>query len=111
MRASSFKSKSKGSAVLVHQLSLFNPDVLAHAEADSPALCIITPEKARCMMQPREAKALQITQSSKLTRVDNIWIVPSQSSSKKYAVDLGNDKPTCTCPDHEANGRECKHIL
>jgi transposase len=63
------------------------------------------------MMKAREAKGLQIAHSSEITRVENLWIVPSQSSAKKYAVDLDCDPPTCTCPDYKKNDRICKHIF
>jgi transposase len=62
-------------------------------------------------METREARGLQIALSSHITRLENLWIVPSQTSAKKYAVDLDNDPPTCTCPDYETRRRECKHIL
>lgn len=63
------------------------------------------------MMNSRQNKGLAIAATYKITRVDNLWIVPSQTSAKKYAVDLENDPPTCTCPDYETHRRECKHIL
>ena len=62
-------------------------------------------------METREARGLQIALSSHITRLENLWIVPSQTGSKKYAVDLDNDPPTCTCPDYETRRRECKHIF
>ncbi|HEX7174060.1 MAG TPA: transposase, partial [Pyrinomonadaceae bacterium] len=62
-------------------------------------------------MQLREAKGLQIAHSSEITRVENLWIVPSQTSAKKYAVDLDINPPTCTCPDCKKNDRICKHIF
>lgn len=62
-------------------------------------------------MQLRQAKGLQIAHNSAITRVENLWIVPSQSSAKKYAVDLDTDPPTCTCPDYKKNDRVCKHIF
>jgi transposase len=63
------------------------------------------------MMQIRQAKGLQIAHNSEITRLENLWIVPSQSSAKKYAVDLDADPPTCTCPDYKKNDRICKHIF
>src|SRR2546423_12485867 len=94
MRASSFHPKKINGLAecATTQLDLFDYRVSDHAAA-ARLLCSRHAPKARCMMQAREIKALQIAQSSKLTRVDNIWIVPSQSSGKKYAVDL--DKPSC----------------
>jgi transposase len=61
-------------------------------------------------MQIRQARGLQLAHQSNITRVENLWIIPSQSSGKKYAVDLDSDPPTCTCPDYKKNDRVCKHI-
>lgn len=62
-------------------------------------------------MNARQAKGLQIAHSSEITRLENLWIVQSQSSAKKYAVDLDTEPPTCTCPDYKKNDRICKHIF
>jgi transposase len=94
------------------QLSLFDHSVIAHAETDAALLCAThAVESKRRMMQLRQTKGLQIAHSSEITHVENLWIVPSQSSAKKYAVDLSCDPPTCTCPDHKKNDRTCKHIF
>jgi len=59
-------------------------------------------------MEAREAKGLEIAARSKITREGNIWVVPSQTSSKRYCVNyfIG----TCTCLDFEENRDQCKHI-
>jgi transposase len=62
-------------------------------------------------MNARQAKGLQIVHSSEITRLENLWVVPSQSSARKYAVDLDANPPTCTCPDRRKNDRTCKHIF
>jgi transposase len=89
-----------------------NPNVIAHAQGQSTRI-VAQPRsrKQGCAMETREARGLQIALSSHITRLENLWIVPSQTSAKKYAVDLDNNPPTCTCPDYEAHRRECKHIL
>lgn len=100
-----------GSAGCVNnQLSLFNPGVLAHAKADTPALCVSPPEKARCMMQTRQEKGLQIASQTEraITSNGTFWTVPSQTSSKSYAVTV--DPPLCTCADFRQNAMECKHV-
>jgi transposase len=85
--------------------------VVEHVQADASVLCpTALGESKRRMMQAREAKGLQIAHNSEITRLENLWIVPSQSSQKKYAVDLDADPPTCTCPDYKKNDRVCKHI-
>ena len=61
-------------------------------------------------MQLREVKGLQIaTQSPRpITYHETFWTVPSQSSSKSYAVTL--DPLGCTCADFRQNAMECKHV-
>lgn len=59
-------------------------------------------------MNAREARGLEIAINSEITREGNVWIVPSQSSSKKYTVNLFIQ--TCTCADFEAHRIKCKHI-
>lgn len=103
--------QNKSSAGCVNtQLSLFNHSVMSHDMADAPSLCLSAlRESKRRMMKAREVKGLQIAHTAKITRLDNLWIVPSQSTAKKYAVDL--DAPSCTCPDYKKNDRICKHIF
>jgi len=60
------------------------------------------------MMNSRENKGLAIASNSEITREGNIWTVPSQSSSKRYAVDLFLNK--CSCPDFAENAQRCKHL-
>jgi transposase len=84
-------------------------NAIAHAEAESTSLCSNGVESARCIMEAREERGLQIASLSNITRNGNLWIVPSQHSSKKYTVDLNS--VSCTCPDHEATRQKCKHIF
>src|SRR5205085_10779663 len=89
------------------QLSLFNHSVMSHDMADAPSLCLSAlGESKRQMMKAREARGLQIAHTAKITRLENLWVISSQSSTKKYAVDL--DAPSCTCPDYKKNDRICK---
>lgn len=63
------------------------------------------------MMQTRQVKGLQIASQTERQITDNgtFWTVPSQSSSKSYAVTI--EPPLCTCLDFRNNGTvECKHI-
>jgi transposase len=109
MRASSFNSKRESPAKCGNtQLDLFNHSVLAHDVADSTSLCANHAEKARCMMEARQAKGLEIATNSEITREGNIYLVPSQTSSKKYYVNLFIQ--TCTCLDYDKNGLKCKHL-
>ncbi|HEX8889368.1 MAG TPA: transposase [Pyrinomonadaceae bacterium] len=61
------------------------------------------------MMNTRELKGLEIASSQPIIREGNVWIVPSQTSSKKYTVNLFIN--TCTCLDYEKNGLKCKHLF
>lgn len=59
-------------------------------------------------MEAREARGVEIASNSEITLDGNVWIVPSQSGPKKYAVNLFIQ--TCTCPDFNENRHKCKHI-
>lgn len=59
-------------------------------------------------MEARQAKGLEIAANSEITREGNIYLVPSQTSSKKYYVNLFIQ--TCTCADYDKNGLKCKHL-
>ena len=58
-------------------------------------------------MGARQARGLRIATDSNITHKDEVWTVPSQSSSKKYTVN--RTAQTCTCPDFD-HGRKCKHL-
>ncbi|MBD0369498.1 MAG: transposase [Pyrinomonadaceae bacterium] len=61
-------------------------------------------------MSTREQKGLEIANKAKITRRGHLWLVPSTTAGKKYAVDLEAETPRCTCPDHEFRRAACKHI-
>jgi len=61
-------------------------------------------------MEAREQRGLEIAAKCKITQKNGTWLVPSQSGHGKYAVFI-DDKPTCTCPDHETRQVKCKHII
>jgi hypothetical protein len=52
-------------------------------------------------MESRQLKGLEIASSQEITREGNVWLVPSQSSSKKYTVNLFLN--SCTCADFESH--------
>jgi transposase len=60
-------------------------------------------------MEARQIKGLEIATSQEITREGNVFLVPSQTSSKKYTVNLFIN--TCTCLDYEKNGLKCKHLF
>jgi transposase len=90
------------------QLDLFNHSVLAHDATDSTSLCLKYAESARCTMEARQNRGLEIATTQPITSEGGVWIVPSQTSSKKYTVNLHIQ--TCTCLDYEKNGLKCKHL-
>jgi transposase len=62
-------------------------------------------------LQIRKQKGYEIAKQSKIVLSGQKWLVPSQSSSKKYEVILRLDKSVCTCPDFLERGIKCKHIF
>src|SRR2546423_13864704 len=59
-------------------------NALAHAEAEASSLCPERVESSRCAMDARQAKGFALATNSEIIREGNIWIVPSESSSKTY---------------------------
>jgi hypothetical protein len=83
---------------------------MSHDMADALSLCLSTlGESKRRMMQTRQIRGLEIASQSDITRSENFWVVPSQTTSKSYAVCL--DPPGCTCPDFKKTAIKCKHIF
>ena len=108
MRASSFHSKKNGLAeCATTQLDLFDYRVCDHAVA-ARLLCSHHAPKTRCMMNSKQNKGLAIVANSEITREGNVWLVPSQSTSKRYTVDFFLSK--CSCPDFAEGAAKCKHL-
>src|SRR5271170_5373376 len=61
-------------------------------------------------MNLRELKALEIAALTKITFLDGVWIVPSQSTSGSYRVSIGSE-PSCPCDDFQLRKLPCKHII
>jgi len=59
----------------------------------------------------REERGIQIAQKSRIQRVENFWVVPSQSGNGAYLVKMHMAEFTCTCPDYELMQTKCKHIF
>lgn len=60
-------------------------------------------------MDARQERGLTIAKDKRIRKItDAIWMVPSQSHTGTYAVDL--EANTCSCPDHETRACKCKHI-
>jgi transposase len=85
------------------------PNVIAHAEAESTSIVQQSPGgRQGCTMEARQVRGLEIATSQEINREGNVWIVPSQTSSRKYTVNLFLQ--TCTCLDFESHRLKCKHI-
>jgi transposase len=61
-------------------------------------------------MDMRELKALELAARSRIVFDGSAWVVPSQSSGKKYKVTIGAE-PSCECEDFALTQRPCKHVL
>lgn len=67
--------------------------------------------KSEMIINPREQKAREIADKFRIIEDAGKWIVPSQSSSKKYSVRIVGKTADCNCPDYEQRRLFCKHIL
>ena len=67
--------------------------------------------KKAVALDTREQKAREIADRFRIVESSGKWIVPSQSSSKKYAVRIVGKNSACECPDFEARLEPCKHVL
>ncbi|MGB8312192.1 MAG: IS5 family transposase [Halobacteriota archaeon] len=65
------------------------------------------------LIEARKSRGLEIAQTNHITKNDKGWLVPSQSNSTPYIVQLSDngDEPTCNCPDHQYRKMKCKHIF
>ena len=61
-------------------------------------------------MNARQIRGEDIARRLPIQRKGAKWLVPSQSGNAPYRVDVTGQDATCTCPDFELTGRECKHI-
>jgi transposase len=63
-------------------------------------------------MNPREERGQRIAGVGKIEKNGETgWMVPSESSSARYAVDLANvGGPVCSCPDFQERQLPCEHI-
>ena len=62
-------------------------------------------------MEPREQRGMEIAATRTLRKKGGIWIVPSQTGNGHYRVHLMPKIASCTCPDFETRGQNCKHIF
>jgi transposase len=62
-------------------------------------------------MDLREQRGMELAATRTIQQKAGIWIVPSQAGTGTYRVHLMPKIASCTCPDHETRGVECKHIF
>jgi transposase len=62
-------------------------------------------------MDLREQRGMELAATRTIRQNAGIWIVPSQAGTGSYRVHLMPKIASCTCPDHEARGVDCKHIF
>jgi transposase len=61
-------------------------------------------------MDLREQRGMELAATRTIQQKAGIWIVPSQAGNGAYRVHLMPKIASCTCPDHETRGVDCKHI-
>jgi transposase len=62
-------------------------------------------------MDLREQRGMELVATRTISQKAGIWIVPSQAGKGTYRVHLMPKIASCTCPDHETRGVNCKHIF
>lgn len=100
--------KAKASSVVCATNEADQPNAIAHVEAEATSLCQQSPVEARCTMDARQLKGLEIATQHEITREGNVWTIPSQTSAKRYTVNYF--LTTCTCADFESTKLKCKHL-
>lgn len=61
-------------------------------------------------MEAREQRGMELAATRTIRKKGGIWIVPSQAGNGFYRVHIMPKIASCTCPDFETRGTNCKHI-
>jgi transposase len=61
-------------------------------------------------MDAREQRGMELAATRTISKRSGNWIVPSQSGKGTYRVNIMPKIASCTCPDFETRGTNCKHI-
>ena len=61
-------------------------------------------------MDIREQRGMELAATRTIRQKAGIWIVPSQTGEGTYRVNIMPKIASCTCPDFETRGTNCKHI-
>lgn len=88
-------------------------DVGSNPTTRNPNRCRHMEEKSNMslLLQVRKQRGTEIAKTQKVSYNNGKWIVPSQSSDKKYEVILGLGNSSCNCPDYAERQIKCKHIF
>ena len=62
-------------------------------------------------MDLREQRGMELAATRTISQKGGLWIVPSQAGNGFYRVHLMPKIASCTCPDFETRGVNCKHIF
>lgn len=62
-------------------------------------------------MNLREQRGMELAATRTIRKRDGWWVVPSQTGSGMYRVQLAPKFATCECPDFGTRGVKCKHIF
>jgi transposase len=62
-------------------------------------------------MNLREQRGMELAATRTIRKRDGWWLVPSQTGSGIYRVQLAPKFATCECPDFGTRGGTCKHIF
>lgn len=57
----------------------------------------------------RQLRGLELAATKVIKKFGTVWMVPSQTTLRKYRVMRGTNGFRCTCPDYELRGETCKH--
>jgi hypothetical protein len=61
------------------------------------------------MTNGRQLRGLELAATKVFRKFGTTWMVPSQTTRRKYRVTRGADGLRCNCPDFELRGETCKH--
>ncbi len=61
-------------------------------------------------MSIRKQKGIEIARTSRITKTNKGWRVPSQSGEGAYLVISNGFEARCSCPDYELRNSKCKHL-
>jgi transposase len=58
----------------------------------------------------RKERGMILAATKRIRQQAGRWVVPSQTGPGSYSVFITQTEHSCTCPDYEMRGQDCKHI-